>query len=137
MTFQLPPRRFFSWFCGGMSVLDALVMSTVIMLNVLWFTVGMTGYNARLRATVDAGIHTPHYIWQLRLEWAALYFGVILFIDVWLLLLPVPQSNYLQDLTGLDYHSMIRWHRWMGHITLWVTSLHGILYYIFWGVTHQ
>ena len=103
----------------------------------------------------EAGIKTPHPVWQLRLEWcgdvypslvvlcdglfdvlpsclgmfpdfdftvdfppfsscfrrAALYFGVVLFIDVWMLLLPIPQSSFLQDLSGLDYHQMIRYHR--------------------------
>ncbi len=44
---------------------------------------------------------------------AGLYFGVLLFIDIWLLLIPVPQSSYLHELTGLDYHQMIRWHRWV------------------------
>lgn len=44
---------------------------------------------------------------------AALYFGVLLYIDVWLLLLPIPQSSFLQELSGLDYHQMIRWHRCM------------------------
>lgn len=37
--------------------------------------------------------------------------GKSLMIDVWVLLLPIPQSSFLQELIGLDYHQMIRWHR--------------------------
>ncbi|KAL6785951.1 FRE1D [Auxenochlorella protothecoides x Auxenochlorella symbiontica] len=137
MQYQLPPHGFWIKQTGGMSVLDVLFLATVVMLNTIWFVVGMTNFNKLYAAVASSGIKTAHPVSQLRLEYAGLYFGVLLFIDIWLLLIPVPQSSYLHELTGLDYHQMIRWHRWMGHITMIVTSLHGILYYIFWGITHD
>lgn len=38
-------------------------------------------------------------------------FGVLMFIDVYLLLLPIPRSSFLQDLAGLDHAAMIRYHK--------------------------
>ncbi|KAL6785949.1 FRE1C [Auxenochlorella protothecoides x Auxenochlorella symbiontica] len=137
MQYQLPPHGFWIKQTGGMSVLDILMLVIVLLLNLMWFCVGMKNFNDEHAAMRLAGIRTVEEVWQLRLEWAGLYFGVLLFIDVWLLLLPIPQSSFLQDLSGMDYHQMIRWHRWMGHITMIVTTMHGLLYFIFWGITHQ
>lgn len=41
----------------------------------------------------------------------ALTFGIMMWPNLWLLFLPIPQSSFLQQLTGLDYSRMIRYHR--------------------------
>lgn len=42
---------------------------------------------------------------------AAITFGIMMWPNLWLLFLPIPQSSFLQQLTGLDYSHMIRYHR--------------------------
>lgn len=61
----------------------------------------------------------------------------MLFVNMWLLFLPIPQSSFLQQLTGLSYSSMIRYHRWQGHATMVVASVHGLCYYAYWLRTRQ
>ncbi|KAK9829109.1 hypothetical protein WJX72_003939 [[Myrmecia] bisecta] len=36
---------------------------------------------------------------------------------------------------GIPFVSMIRYHRWLGHATLWITTLHGSCYYVYWSTT--
>lgn len=43
---------------------------------------------------------------------AAITFGIMLWPNIWVLFFPIPQSNFLQWLTGLNYSQMIRYHRW-------------------------
>jgi hypothetical protein len=32
---------------------------------------------------------------------------------------------------------MIKYHRWLGHITMWVMSAHGIAYFLLWAIEKQ
>lgn len=50
MQYQLPPHGFWIKQTGGMSVLDVLFLATVVMLNTIWFVVGMTNFNKRYAA---------------------------------------------------------------------------------------
>jgi hypothetical protein len=34
LRFQLPPRRFFTWWCGGMTVIDAFVLGVYLAFNI-------------------------------------------------------------------------------------------------------
>ena len=36
LHYQLPPRRFFAWLCGGLSTLDALVVLAWAGLNIVY-----------------------------------------------------------------------------------------------------
>eukprot|EP00887_Chlorella_sp_A99_P007397 scaffold2.g7397.t1 len=54
-----------------------------------------------------------------------------------LLFLPVPRTNALTWLTGVPRTHLVRYHRWLGHATMWVLSAHGIAFYIYWGATDR
>ncbi|KFM29167.1 putative ferric reductase transmembrane component [Auxenochlorella protothecoides] len=60
-------------------------------------------------------------------------FGVLMFIDVYLLLLPIPRSSFLQDLAGLDHAAMIRYHKFLGLVTFYMLTLHALVTYAYWG----
>jgi hypothetical protein len=55
-----------------------------------------------------------------------LIFGIMMWPNLWLLFLPIPQSSFLQQLSGLNYSQMIRYHRcgcglvWMLWVGGWV-----------------
>lgn len=74
----------------------------------------------------------PHPKWHYVLERLALTFGLMLMPDAALLFFPIPHNSFLNTLTGIPHERMIRYHRWMGHGTMWVLVLHGCLYYLFW-----
>ncbi|GLC40211.1 hypothetical protein PLESTM_001015500 [Pleodorina starrii] len=63
---------------------------------------------------------------------AAKYFGWVGRLDILLLFFPLPRCNFLHWLVGSDFPAMVKYHRWLGHGTLMVYSLHGITYMSMW-----
>lgn len=45
MQYQLPPHGFWIKQTGGMSVLDVFMLVVVLLLNLMWFCVGMKNFN--------------------------------------------------------------------------------------------
>ncbi|GFR50054.1 hypothetical protein Agub_g12082, partial [Astrephomene gubernaculifera] len=62
----------------------------------------------------------------------AQYFGWIVRLDMWLLFYPLPRCNFLGWLLGSEFAAMLKYHRWLGHGTLIITTLHGIMYLAIW-----
>lgn len=52
-----------------------------------------------------------------------------------LLFLPVPHTSLVPWLTGLSRNALVRYHRWLGHGTLWIVTFHALAYYLYWGVS--
>ncbi|KAG2485287.1 hypothetical protein HYH03_015962 [Edaphochlamys debaryana] len=59
--------------------------------------------------------------------------GYVARLDLLLLLFPLPRCNFLAWLTGAAWGQLIKYHRWLGHGTLLVFSLHSIGYLALWG----
>ncbi|KAI3436428.1 hypothetical protein D9Q98_005845 [Chlorella vulgaris] len=137
MAWEAYPRRFWIWWCGGMSVRDLIVVAIIIAYNLYYFLDYFLPYQRRLNAVSASGMGFPEPYWQLILERIALTCGIMMWPNIWLLFLPAPQSSFLQALTGIQFTEMIRYHRWIGHVTLWVLSGHAWLYYLYWAVSHQ
>lgn len=53
-------------------------------------------------------------------------------LDILLLFYPVPRSCFLNRLLGAGFPLLIKYHRWLGHGTMWLLSLHGCGYYALW-----
>ncbi|KAL4432588.1 hypothetical protein ABPG77_000525 [Micractinium sp. CCAP 211/92] len=144
LAWQVPPRRFFTWWCGGMSVADSLVVAWLLAYNLWYFIFYFRQAEGSkpsdppepllMTAVDETGVAYPEPRGHLMLERAGITFGIMLWPNIWMLFFPIPQSSFLQWLTGLGYTQMIRYHRWIGHVTMVVLSLHGWLYYIYWAL---
>ncbi|KAK9812181.1 hypothetical protein WJX73_002334 [Symbiochloris irregularis] len=53
------------------------------------------------------------------------------------LFFPIPRNSFLQHLFRTDFATLIKYHRWLGHLTLITTAIHGVLYYVLWGVRSE
>ncbi len=51
LSWQAPPRRFWTWWCGGMDVQDALVLAFVLALNAYYFAYYVQAYTNRVDAS--------------------------------------------------------------------------------------
>ncbi|KAG2497451.1 hypothetical protein HYH03_004606 [Edaphochlamys debaryana] len=60
------------------------------------------------------------------------YAGWVGRLDILLLFFPLPRCNFLGWLIGADFPQLIKYHRWLGHGTMLVYSLHGIGYMSYW-----
>ncbi|GAB4822887.1 hypothetical protein N2152v2_009933 [Parachlorella kessleri] len=124
LAWQLPPRAFFADWCGGLSLAEAAGVVGWLGLNACWLGSGLRLALAGEDAT-----------WDEKLDGTAKVFGQVIAPNLMLMFLPIPHTNVITWLTGVSRNRLIRFHRWLGHGTLWVVSLHAILYYIQWGAT--
>ena len=51
LSWQAPPRRFWTWWCGGMDVQDILVLAFVLALNIYYFVFYMKRYISSVNAS--------------------------------------------------------------------------------------
>jgi hypothetical protein len=65
---QIPPRRFFAWWCGGMSALDAFLLALYLAYNAWYFGHYYDMYVKQLDAVEASGITYPEPRAQLMLE---------------------------------------------------------------------
>ncbi|GLC43534.1 hypothetical protein PLESTM_001483800 [Pleodorina starrii] len=62
----------------------------------------------------------------------AKYTGFVGNLDLLLLFFPLPRCNFLHWLLNSDFPAMVKYHRWLGHGTLLMYSLHGVIYMAIW-----
>ncbi|KAF5184395.1 Ferric reduction oxidase, partial [Thalictrum thalictroides] len=76
-------------------------------------------------------------VWQANLDIAALRLGNLGNICLALLFFPVTRGSSVLPLVGLTSEASIKYHIWLGHITMTLFTAHGVLYIIFWIATNQ
>ncbi|KDD76246.1 hypothetical protein H632_c300p0 [Helicosporidium sp. ATCC 50920] len=118
-----------------MSVLDVLVVSQYVAANACWSFRKWQSYTAsRERLQNDVELESEIL---LRIFSLGKLTGGLLLINLWLLFLPVPRSSALQQLLGSDHAQLVRYHRWLGHASLLLGSIHGGLFYAYWLARRQ
>ncbi|KAL0041029.1 hypothetical protein WJX77_002724 [Trebouxia sp. C0004] len=137
-SYQMYPRKFWMTVMGGLTVLEAFLLAIWITLNVVmlwnWYYYYTVPYDYVQKVIgMDFAIPRP----QVNLERIALSFGWLCFLDLSVLFWPIAQNSFLHQLTGVPYPVLIRFHRWVGHTTMWSTTLHGVFYYIYWGIDND
>ncbi|OIW00354.1 hypothetical protein TanjilG_29921 [Lupinus angustifolius] len=75
--------------------------------------------------------------WERRLVKTAIRFGQVGNICFAFLFYPVARASSLLPLLGLTSERCIKYHIWLGHITMTLFTLHGLCFIIFWAVTGQ
>ncbi|PIA49251.1 hypothetical protein AQUCO_01300240v1 [Aquilegia coerulea] len=76
-------------------------------------------------------------IWEMKLESSALRLGLVGNIVLAFLFFPVARGSSILPLFGLTSESSIKYHIWLGHITMTLFTAHGLCYIVYWAATHQ
>ncbi|OVA13967.1 Protein of unknown function DUF819 [Macleaya cordata] len=76
-------------------------------------------------------------VWQAKLDSVALRFGLIGNICLTFLFFPVARGSSVMPLVGLTSEASIKYHIWLGHMTMTLFTAHGLSYIIYWASTHQ
>ncbi|ESW11797.1 hypothetical protein PHAVU_008G060100 [Phaseolus vulgaris] len=76
-------------------------------------------------------------VWQKRLASAGVKLGLVGNICLAFLFFPVVRSSSVLPLLGLTPESCIKYHIWLGHIAMTLFTAHGIIFIVYWAVTHQ
>ncbi|KAL7583087.1 hypothetical protein Lser_V15G43873 [Lactuca serriola] len=76
-------------------------------------------------------------VWEVKLDSIGLMLGLIGNICLSLLFFPVTRGSLVLRLLGLTSESTIKYHIWIGNLTMMFFIAHGLCYIVFWGTTHQ
>ncbi|WIA44569.1 hypothetical protein OEZ86_007294 [Tetradesmus obliquus] len=123
----MPPRRFWLWWCGGLSLADALVVAAWAAINVAWMFAMMDRYFKLIPFFSGGGTPLP----LLRLMLVAVALGSLLFPNLLMLFYPVTRGSVVLAASGISYPDAIRYHRWLGHAVMVIVTAHSLG---FWGV---
>ncbi|GAB2245044.1 hypothetical protein Droror1_Dr00000537 [Drosera rotundifolia] len=72
---------------------------------------------------------------KARLDSAALRLGLLGNICLSFLFFPVTRASSILPLFGLTSEGSIKYHIWLGHLTMLIFTTHGTCYIVLWGVT--
>ncbi|KAL3151709.1 hypothetical protein ABBQ38_012690 [Trebouxia sp. C0009 RCD-2024] len=131
LSTDLPPHGLWQWLCGGLNVLDALLVVCWLGLTLTWTYAKSAGRIPRIRASVAAGTSKRSYSLQM-LDGVAQSFGWAATPNILLLFYPVPRNCFLHWLFGTDFSGLIKYHRWLGTGTIWTVTMHLLLYFCLW-----
>ncbi|CAL8470322.1 g9864 [Coccomyxa elongata] len=137
LHYHLPPRGFWSWWSGGMAVYDALVVVAWITVNILYVQQRVSLILPIFKQAIAQGLLPD---WSSTQALVALISGALGWaatLDILLLFYPVPRSIFLHWLMGTNFPTLIKYHRWLGHGTMWILSVHGCGFYALWLWEHD
>ncbi|KAI5657875.1 hypothetical protein M9H77_26668 [Catharanthus roseus] len=76
-------------------------------------------------------------VWQLKFRSVSLRVSYIGHLTWAFLFFPVTRGSSILPLLGLTSESSIKYHIWLGHISMVLFAAHSIGFFIYWGITHQ
>ncbi|XP_023900003.1 ferric reduction oxidase 4 [Quercus suber] len=76
-------------------------------------------------------------LWQTRLRSVSFILGYVGNICWAFLFFPVSRGSSILPLAGLTSESSIKYHIWLGHLSMILFAVHTIGFIVYWGTTHQ
>ncbi|CAL5218771.1 g490 [Coccomyxa viridis] len=136
LHYHLPPRGFWAWWCGGMAVYDALVVAAWIAINILYTQQRVALILPLFKDFIAKGV----FDWSIAQAIIVLTSGALGWaatLDILLMMYPVPRSTFLHWMMGESFPTLIKYHRWVGHGTMVLLTLHGFGFYGVWLYTAE
>ncbi|XP_017231483.1 ferric reduction oxidase 2 isoform X1 [Daucus carota subsp. sativus] len=75
--------------------------------------------------------------WEAKLSIIGLTLGIVGNICLTFLFFPVTRTSSVLPLLGLTSEASIKYHIWLGHITMFLFTAHGLCYIVYWAVTNR
>ncbi|CDP08776.1 unnamed protein product [Coffea canephora] len=76
-------------------------------------------------------------LWQAKLERFALVIGLAGNVCLTFLFFPVTRGSSILAFLGLTSEASIKYHIWLGHLSMTMFTAHGFSYLIYWALTHR
>ncbi|KAD4584838.1 hypothetical protein E3N88_22439 [Mikania micrantha] len=87
--------------------------------------------------TTQSASRIKEKVWEVKLDSMALMLGLVGNICLAFLFFPVTRGSPLLRQIGLTSESSIKYHIWVGNITMVFFTAHGLCYIVYWAKTHQ
>ncbi|CAN1793550.1 Ferric reduction oxidase 2 [Linum perenne] len=124
-----------TWLRGPLGIVSGteLVFLTVFLALLVWsFVVYLRHGHAAF--TSPAAAIPGETLWQARFRTWGLVFGFVGNICLAALFIPVARGSPVLPLFGLTSEGSIKYHIWLGHVTLFLFTLHALSYVILWTI---
>ncbi|CAM8888746.1 unnamed protein product [Rhodiola kirilowii] len=76
-------------------------------------------------------------MWEAKFEVTGHRLAMVGNVCLALLFYPVARATSILGVFGLTSESSIKYHIWLGHITMALFTSHGLFYFIYWAATHE
>ncbi|KAL3596729.1 hypothetical protein D5086_008366 [Populus alba] len=76
-------------------------------------------------------------VWEVKLQSAALSLGLAGNTCLAFLFFPVTRGSSILQFVGLTSEASIKYHIWLGNVTMVIFTAHGLSYITYWSLTHQ
>ncbi|XP_040961827.1 ferric reduction oxidase 2 isoform X2 [Gossypium hirsutum] len=120
---------------GPLGIVSGIELALLIMFIALlvW---SLVTYLRRLHTiTPKAAAKEGVKVWEMKLFEVALWIGLTGNVCLAFLFYPVTRGSSVLPLLGLTSEGSIKYHIWLGHMTMVLFTIHGICYIIDWAVT--
>lgn len=124
-SYQLVPRRFWAWWCGGLNVHDAVAVLTWLAINATWMYFILHRY-----FSVFAHAAVPG--WKLKAIVISVALGQLLFPNLAVLFFPISRGSVLLQVSRISFPVAIKYHRWLGHFAMLLVSAHSLGFWAIW-----
>ncbi|KAF8027759.1 hypothetical protein BT93_E0626 [Corymbia citriodora subsp. variegata] len=93
--------------------------------------------HAMFANVAQEAIQVRERVWEVKLDSAALLLGLVGNICLAFLFFPVTRGSSVLQFIGVTSEASVKYHIWLGHITMTLFTAHGLCYVIYWANTHQ
>ncbi|XP_038892642.1 ferric reduction oxidase 2-like isoform X2 [Benincasa hispida] len=94
-------------------------------------------HNSFVKITPTSAAMDGEKVWESRSGSAGFWLGIVGNICLVFLFFPVARGSSLLPLLGLTSEGCIKYHIWLGHMTMAFFSAHGICFVIYWAATNN
>ncbi|OAY30344.1 ferric reduction oxidase 2-like [Manihot esculenta] len=122
---------------GPLGIVSLIELSFLGMLFVLMVWSLYSYLQAMFAFAAPTAASLGFQVWEVKLELSALSLGLAGNICLVFLFFPVTRGSSVLQLIGLTSEASVKYHIWLGHITMTIFTAHGLCYIIFWAKTHQ
>ncbi|GMI66821.1 FERRIC REDUCTION OXIDASE 2, ferric reduction oxidase 2, FERRIC CHELATE REDUCTASE DEFECTIVE 1 [Hibiscus trionum] len=122
---------------GPLGIVSGLELAMFVMfIALLAWTLGT--YLHRLPTlTAKVAAADGVQVWQLKLAKSALWIGLTGNVCLAFLFYPVARGSSVLPVLGLTSEGSIKYHIWLGHLTMVLFTAHGVCFIVFWAATGQ
>ncbi|KAH7513089.1 hypothetical protein FEM48_Zijuj12G0159500 [Ziziphus jujuba var. spinosa] len=123
---------------GPLGIVSGIELAFFIMfIALLIWSFSAYLYNRFAQISPNSAAKNGEKVWEAKLETSALTLGLVGNICLAFLFFPVARGSSVLPLLGLTSEASIKFHIWLGHISMVLFTAHGLSYIIYWVVTHN
>ncbi|XP_047315051.1 ferric reduction oxidase 2-like [Impatiens glandulifera] len=122
----------------GLGIVSRIEFAFFVMfIALLTWSLSTYLHNSFATITTKSLQKSGHKMWEAKLENAGLRLGLVGNIILSFLFYPVTRGSSILPIIGLTSESSVKYHIWLGHLTLIFYTAHGICYIVYWAATNQ